>query len=103
MLLVFSSLLLDIVMINDEYMHMLVEHLIQHSSELSGRYYVSVVLRYCLPADALYMPGHVVDCRCDTPIESFVVHSPCIEQVEPRLRRKGKLCSRTSLSNVPYA
>jgi hypothetical protein len=49
------------------------------------------------------MPGHVVDHGCDTPIESFVVHFPCIEQVEPRLRRKEKLCSRTSLSNVPYA
>jgi hypothetical protein len=49
------------------------------------------------------MPGHVVDRGCDTPIESFVVHSPYVEQVKPRLRRKGKLCSLTSLSNVPYA
>jgi hypothetical protein len=81
MLLVCSSLLLDIVMINDEYMHMFVEHLIQHSSELSGRYYISVVLRYCFPADALYMLGHVVDCGCDTPIESIVVHSPCVDTV----------------------
>jgi hypothetical protein len=29
------------------------------------------------------MPGHVVDRRCNTPVESFIVHSPCIEQVEP--------------------
>jgi hypothetical protein len=101
--LVCSSLLLDIVIIDDKYMHMFVERLIQYSSELSGRHYVNVVFRYCLPTDALYMLGHVVDRRCDTPVESFVVHSPCIEQVEPRLRRKGKLCSRTSLSNVPYA
>jgi hypothetical protein len=36
MFLVFSSLLLDIVMIDDEYMHMFVERLIQYSSELSG-------------------------------------------------------------------
>jgi hypothetical protein len=93
MFLVCSSLLLDIVMIDDEFMHMFVERLIQYSSELSGRHYISVVLRYCLPADTLYMPGHVVDHGCDTPIESFVIHSPCIEQVEPRLRRKGKLCS----------
>jgi hypothetical protein len=90
-------------MIDDEYMHMFVECLIQYSSELSGQHYVSVVLRYCLPVDALYMSSHVIDHRCDTPVESFVVHSPCIEQVEPRLRRKRKLCSRTSLSNVPYA
>jgi hypothetical protein len=103
MFLVYSSLLLSIVMIDDEYMHMFIERLIQYSSELSGRHYVSVVLRYYLPADTLYMPGHVVDRGCDTPVESFVVHSPCIEQVEPWLRRKRKLCSRTSLSNVPYA
>jgi hypothetical protein len=90
-------------MIDDEYMHMLVERLIQYLSELSGWHYVSMVLRYCLPTDALYMSSYVVHHGCDTPIESFVVHSPCIEQVEPRLRRKGKLCSRTSLSNVPYA
>jgi hypothetical protein len=103
MFLVFSSLLLDIVMIDNECMHMFVERLIQYSSELSGQYYVSVVLRYCLPTDALYMLGHMVDHGCNTPIESFVVHSLCIEQVEPQLRRKRKLSSRTSLSNVPYA
>jgi hypothetical protein len=89
-------------MIDDEYMHMFVEWLIQYSSELSGRHYVSMVLRYCLLVDALYMLGHMVDRGCDTPIESFVVHSPCIEQVEPRLRRKEKLYSQTFLSNVPY-
>jgi hypothetical protein len=72
-------------MIDDEFMHMFVEHLIRYLSELSGQYYVSVVLRYCLPADALYMSGHVVDHGCDTTIESFIVHYPCIEQVEPRL------------------
>jgi hypothetical protein len=101
--LVCSNLLLDIVMIDDEYMYMFVERLIQYSSDLSGRHYVSVVLRYCLPTDALYMSGHEVDRGCDTPIESFIVHSPCIEQLEPWLRRKGKLYSQTSLSNVPYA
>jgi hypothetical protein len=93
MFLVCSSLVLDIVIINDEYMHMFVERSIQYSSKLSGRHYVSVVLRYCLPTDALYMLGHVVDRRCDTPAESFVVDSPCIEQVEPRLRRNKKLYS----------
>jgi hypothetical protein len=83
MFLVCSSYIFDIVMIDDEFMHMFVERLIQFSSELSGMYYVSIVLRYYLPADALYIPGHVVDRGCDTPVESFVVHSPCIEQVEP--------------------
>jgi hypothetical protein len=85
MFLVCSSLLLDIVMIDDEYMHIFVERLIQYSSELSGRHYVSVVLRHCLPADALYMPAHVIDRGCNTLVEFFVAHSPCIEQVEPRL------------------
>jgi hypothetical protein len=102
MFLICSSVLFDIVMIDNEYIHMFVERLIQHSSELSGRHYASMVLRYCLPADALYMPGYVVDRGCDTPVEFFLVHSPCIEQVEHQLRRKGKLCTRTSLSNVPY-
>jgi hypothetical protein len=34
-------------MIDDEYMHMFAKRLIQYLSELSGRYYVSMVLRYC--------------------------------------------------------
>jgi hypothetical protein len=72
-------------MIDDEFMYMFVEHLIQYSSELSGQHYISVVLTYCLPMDALYMSGHVVDRGCDTPIAFFVVHSICVEQVEPRL------------------
>ena len=42
---------------------------------VSGRHCVSVVLIRCLPADAPYMSGHVVDHGCDTPIGSFVVHS----------------------------
>jgi hypothetical protein len=41
-----------------------------------------MVLRYCLPTDALNVPGHVVEHGCDTPVESFVVHSPYVEQVE---------------------
>ena len=42
---------------------------------LSGRHCVSVVLIRCLPIDAPYIPGHVVDCGCDPPVVSFVVHS----------------------------
>jgi hypothetical protein len=49
------------------------------------------------------MPGHVVDRGCDTPIESFVVHSLFVEEVEPQLRRKRKLYYQTSLSIIPYA
>jgi hypothetical protein len=33
--------------------------------------------------DVLYFLGHAVDCKCDTLVESFVVHSPFVEQVEP--------------------
>jgi hypothetical protein len=49
-----------------------------HSNDhrVSGRHCVSVVLICCLLADTPYILGHVVDRGCDTPIESFVVHSP---------------------------
>ena len=52
MFLVCSSYMLDIVMIDDEFMHMFAKLLAQYSSELSGQHYVSMVLRYYLPADA---------------------------------------------------
>ena len=67
--------MLDIVMINDEFMHMFAKRLAHYARELSGRHYLSMVLRYCLPADALCTLDHVVDHRCDTPVESFIVHS----------------------------
>ena len=48
-----------------------------HSKDpwVGGRHYVSVVLIRCLPVDTPYIMGHVVDRGCDTPVESFVVHS----------------------------
>jgi hypothetical protein len=89
-------------MIDNEFMYKIAKRLIQYSSELSGRYYVSMVLRYCLSIDALYMPGHVVDRGNDTSVESFVVHSPYVEQVEPGC--EGSLALfLIFLSNVPYA
>jgi hypothetical protein len=94
--------MLDIVMIDNEYMHMIAKHLGQFSRELSGRHYVSMVLRYCLPVDALYTLGHVVDRGCDTPVESFIVHSPFVEQVEPGCEGEQALFL-IFLSNVPYA
>jgi hypothetical protein len=42
---------------------------------VGGRDHVSVVLICYLPANTVYILGHVVDCGCDTPVESFVVHS----------------------------
>jgi len=63
---------------------------------VGGRDDVSVVLICYLPANTLYISGHVVDCGCDTTVESFVAHSPNIgHRSRSRLQRKGKLCSRT--------
>ena len=89
-------------MIDDEFMYMFTKCLAQYSSELSGRHYVSMVLKYYLPADALYTLGHVVDHGCDTPVESFVVYSPFVEQVEPGCEGSQSLFL-IFLSNVPYA
>ena len=57
MFLVCFGNILDIVIINDEFMHMFAARLDQYSSELSGQHYVSMVLRYCLPMDAFYTLG----------------------------------------------
>jgi hypothetical protein len=54
---------------------------------VGDRHYVSVVLRYCLSVNAPYTPGRVVDCGCDRPIESYVVHPLCVGLVEPSLER----------------
>jgi hypothetical protein len=45
---------------------------------VGGRDHVSMVLICYLPANTLYILGHVVDRGCDTPVESFVVRSPSI-------------------------
>jgi hypothetical protein len=102
MFLVYSSSIFDIVMIDNEFMPKIAKRLIQYSSELTDRHYVSMVLRYCLPMDALYMSGHVVDHESDTLVESFVVHSPYVEQVEPSCEESLALFL-IFLSNVPYA
>jgi hypothetical protein len=71
-----SSSIFDIVMIDYEFMHKFTKRLIQYSSGLSGSQYVSMVLRYCMPTNALYMLGSVVDRRRDNnPVESFVTHT----------------------------
>ena len=74
-----------------------------HSKVLwvSGRHCVSVVLIRYLPADAPYIQGHVVDCGCDTPVESFVVHSPNIGQVGSGYEGRQALFL-IFLSNIPY-
>ena len=61
--------------------------------EVAGRHCVSVVLIRCLPMDTPYILGHMVDHGCDTPVKSFLFHSPNIGARRVRLRRKNKLCS----------
>ena len=73
MFLVCSSYMLHIVMIDDEFMHMVVKLLAQYSSEVSGRHYVSMVLRYFLPANVFCTLGHVVDHGCDTSVHMYVL------------------------------
>jgi hypothetical protein len=69
---------------------------------VSGRHCVSVVLIRCLPVDTPYIPGHVVDRRCNTSVESFVVHSPNIGiQVGPNYEGRQALFL-IFLSNIPY-
>ena len=102
MFLAYFSNILDIVMIDNEFMHKFTKRLAQYSSELSGQHYVSMLLKYCLPIDALHTLGHVVDHECDTLVESFVVHSPFVEQVEPGCEGRQALFL-IFLSNVPYA
>jgi hypothetical protein len=68
---------------------------------VSGRHCVSVVLIRCLPMDAPYILGHVVDCGCDTLVESFVVHSPNIGQVGSSYEGSQALFL-IFLSNIPY-
>jgi hypothetical protein len=94
--------MLDIVVIDDEFMHMFAKLLAQDARGLTGRHYVSMVLRYCLLADAFCTLGHVVDRRCDTHFESFVVHSPFVEQVENGCEERQALFL-IFLSNIPYA
>jgi hypothetical protein len=74
-----------------------------HSLDLgvSGRHCVSLVLIRCLPAVTPYIPGHVVDRGCDTPIESFVVHSLNIGQVGSSYKGRQALFL-IFLSNIPY-
>jgi hypothetical protein len=52
---------------------------------VGGRHYVSVVLRYCLFVNAPYTPGCVVDRGFDKPVESYVVHPPCVGLIESGL------------------
>ena len=69
---------------------------------VSGRHCVGMVLIRSLPMDTPYILDHVVDHGCDTPIESFVVHSPNIGiQVGSSYEGRQALFL-IFLSNIPY-
>jgi hypothetical protein len=69
---------------------------------VSGQHCVTVVLIRCLPANTTYIPGHVVDHGCDTPVKSFVVHFPNIGiQVGSSYEGRQALFL-IFLSNIPY-
>jgi hypothetical protein len=69
---------------------------------VSGRHCVGMELICCLLANTPYILGHVVDHGCDTPVESFVVHSPNIGiQVGSSYEGRQALFL-IFLSNIPY-
>ena len=69
---------------------------------VSGRHCVSMVLIHYLPMDAPYILDRVVDWGCDTPVESFVVHSPNIGQVGSSYDGRQALFLILLISNIPY-
>jgi hypothetical protein len=101
MFLVCSISIFDIVMIDNEFMYMFAKCLALSSRGLSGRLHVSMVLRCCCPANAPYWLGHVVVHRCDNLVESYIVHSSLIGQVE-RYYVGSLAMFLIFLSNVPY-
>jgi hypothetical protein len=100
--LVYSSSIFDIVLIDNKFRHKFVERLVQLRIGLGGRNNVDVVSRLYLPANAPYFPGHVVDREGDfySFVESSVVHSPNLGQVEPGYL--GKDCSVLEFPKVMF-
>ena len=69
---------------------------------MGGRHCVSVVLIRCLPTDTPYIPGHVADHGCDTPVESFVVHSSNVGIQVGSSYEVRQALFLIFLSNIPY-
>ena len=84
MLLVCSSSIFDIVIIDNEFMYKFAKRLALDTWELSGRSYVGMVLRYYLPANVSYWPGCVVVRDGDIFVDSYIVH--------PLLVGQGRIC-----------
>ena len=101
LLLVCSSSIFDIVMIDNEFMYKFAKRLALDMWELSGRSHIGVVLRCYLPANISYWPGRVVVRDSDSFVDSYIVHPPLIGQAEFVLRSKS--CDALIyFSNVPY-
>ena len=101
MLLVCSSSIFDIVMIDNKFKYKFAKRLALDSRELGGRSHVGVVLRCYLPANVSYWPGCVVVRDSDSFVDSYIVHPPLIGQAEPVLWSKS--CDALIyFINVPY-
>ena len=101
MLLVCSSSIFDIVIIDNEFMYKFAKRLALNTWELSGRSHVGVVLRCYLPANVSYWPSHVVVRDSDSFVDSYIVHPPLIGHAEFVLWSKS--CNALIyFSNVPY-
>jgi hypothetical protein len=84
-----SSCIFDIVLISNDDFHMFVKRLVQYSSVLGGRFYVSVVLRYYIYLRMLpNVRERMVDHRCDRPVESLCNPPFVHRQSRARSRRR---------------
>ena len=101
MLLVCSSSIFDIVLIDNEFMYKFAKRLALDARELGDRSHVSVVRRCYLSANVSYWPGRVVVRDSDSFVDSYIVHPPLIGQAEPVLWSKS--CDALIyFINVPY-
>jgi len=78
MLLVCSSSIFDIVLIDNEFMYKFAKRLALDARELSGRSHVGAMLGCYLPANVSYWPGCVVVRDSDSFVDSYIVHPPLI-------------------------
>jgi hypothetical protein len=89
MFLLCSSCIFDIVLISNDDFHMFAKRLVQYSSGLGGRFYVSVVLRYYIYLQMLSnVREHVVDRRCDRPVVSLC--NPPFVHMQSRARSRRR-------------
>ena len=72
-------------------------------SWVSDEHHVSMVLRCGLSANAPYILGSVVDRGCDTPVESFVVHTSNIGRVGSYYYFRRLAMILIFLNNIPLS